>query len=396
MVQMNPAVAFEREAAEHLRTRPARIAPEEFFRNIRYVTLKLTNGCNLHCAYCNVEADSPKVPKMQLATFKRAADLLIANSRFPVLGLEFHGGEPLLLPDEWYREAVAYAQALARRHGKQVSHPLQTNGTLLTEERHAALSELGIMIGFSIDGPPEINDELRGAGRAVEKTIRRLVAQRKGFGCLLVLSKSNCRRMREVMDYFRDLGIGNYRINFMQPQGRGLDQHLPTADEMFAGVRAIFDHMVETDASVIETTVQTLVQRFVEGRNPTPTLSCWELQCQAGRIYCALNHAGDVFACGTDMQNHRLGHVDQPFEKVRIDAALRDLHKKDEWYVRCFDCKARRICAQSCPTSDHNDLEYRERECAYTKSFFRYLAEHESEALQLHARLRQMRPNGAM
>ena len=39
---------------------------DEFFQRIGYVTLKLTNGCNLHCTYCNVEAVTP--PAVHLTT----------------------------------------------------------------------------------------------------------------------------------------------------------------------------------------------------------------------------------------------------------------------------------------------------------------------------------------
>src|SRR5438045_2247336 len=67
-------------------------SPESFFRDIAYVTLKVTNGCNLKCSYCNVEADHPSTPKMSIETFKRVADLLVENSPYPQVGLEFHGG----------------------------------------------------------------------------------------------------------------------------------------------------------------------------------------------------------------------------------------------------------------------------------------------------------------
>src|SRR5204863_10013140 len=101
----------------------------QFFRTIRYVTLKVTNGCNLKCSYCNVEADVPSTPRLSMERFKRIADLLITNSTVPLVMLEFHGGEPLLLSDEWYEEAIGYCAALGKRHGKTVQHPMQTNGT---------------------------------------------------------------------------------------------------------------------------------------------------------------------------------------------------------------------------------------------------------------------------
>lgn len=370
------------------------MSPEEFFKPIRYVTLKLTNGCNLKCSYCNVDADVPSTPRMSIERFKHIADLLIVNSEAKEVVLEFHGGEPLIMDDAWFEEAVAYAAALARKHGKVVDHPMQTNGTKLTEARLELLLRLGIQIGFSFDGPPHINDINRMAGKRVEKAIRLMVEKKKSFGLICVLSQSNCNRMREVMEYFDEIGVHDFRINFMQPQGLGLDHDLLTGEQMFQGMRAVFDHMAETDCAVLEGDVQMAVNRFVAGRYPNPGLSCWEHQCQAGRIYVAINLHGDVHACGTDMFHHRLGHVDEGFATNHVSQSLCALHHKDPWYIRCFNCPAKRICNLSCPTSDRNNLDYREAECDYTRKLFTYFTENEEKVRRVYDRIGQRLPQG--
>lgn len=350
------------------------VSPEEFFRTIRYVTLKVTNGCNLKCSYCNVEADLPTTPRLSIERYRRIAELLIENSREREVVLEFHGGEPLLLDDEWFKEAVGYAAALAKKHGKTVEHPMQTNGTRLTEERLNLLLKLGIRIGISCDGSPEINDRHRMAGKRVEQALKLLIQRRVRVGLILVLSQSNCRDMREVMDYFRGLGLPAFRVNFMQPQGLGLEHDLLTGEEMFTGMKAVFDHMAETDCSVVEADMQMAVNRFIAGRYPRPQLSCWEHQCQAGRVYVAINVQGDVYSCGTDMFHHRLGHIDHGFSREHVGQTLCTLHHKDPWYIRCFGCPAKKICNQSCPTSDFNNIKYRDAECEYTRLLYAYFA----------------------
>jgi len=347
-----------------------RISPEQFFRDINYVTLKLTNGCNLKCSYCNVEADHPSTPKMSIDVFKRVCDVYIPSSTSKYLGLEFHGGEPLLLPDEWFKEAVGYAGMLARRHGKVMQHPMQTNGTLLSVEREKLLRGLGIDIGFSFDGTPEINDRLRMAGTTVEKTIRRVAASGQRLGLILVLGRHNCNDMFEVMEYFRRSGIDDFRVNFLQPQGWGMQQDVLSADEMFTGMKTIFEHMHDTECSVFEAETEMAVNRMIEGRDKKPGLSCWELECQAGRSYCAVNDKGGVHACGTDMSQHRLGDVFDGFDAGHVKQTLAKLHKKDAWYVRCFDCEAKRICHYSCPTSDFNTPTYRDEACSFTRKIY--------------------------
>ncbi|MFZ4768137.1 MAG: radical SAM protein [Roseimicrobium sp.] len=367
-------------------------APEDFFKSIRYVTMKVTNGCNLKCSYCNVEADLPSTPRMSLERCRRISDLLITDSKERLLSQEFHGGEPLLMSDEWFEETVGYAQSLAKKYGKIVQHPMQTNGTRLTEQRLETLLKLKVMVGISCDGPPRVNDRHRMAGKRVEQALRMLIDRRVPFGMILVLSPSNCRDMPEVMEYFHSLGVPGFRVNFMQPQGHGMDQNLLTGEEMFEGMKAVFEHMAATDCAVVEATTQLIVNRFVQGRLSNAPLSCWELQCQAGRVYCAVNLEGDVFACGTDMVHHRLGHIDDGFRSSHVQESLCQLHHKDPWYVRCFGCEARRICSQSCPTSDANNLQYREAECDYTRRMFRYFQENESTVRRVFAAIGRKMP----
>jgi uncharacterized protein len=371
---------------------------EEFFRRIGYVTLKLTSGCNLHCAYCNVEAVTPKTPRMSIERFRRVARLLIENSSSPHVGLEFHGGEPLLLPDEWFEEAVAYARALARQHRRGIEFPLTTNGTLLTEERLLRLRRLGVRFCLSVDGPPEVNDVLRGGGHAVARAIDLFRKHGVGFGVLTVLSRANVPHLTRVMDWFREVGVADFRVNFLEPQGRGNDEsHLLTGEEMFEGMRQVLDHMATTDVSVNEAETLMTVDRFLRGRNPRPGRSCWEFDCQAGHTYVAVDHAGTIHACGTDLRNHALGHLDRDLDVDHYEATLRRLHHKDDWYVRCFDCAAKKICRHSCATSDYNSKTYREHECRFTKLFYQHLCAnpHKPRHIAEVVRARRLPPPGA-
>ncbi len=361
---------------------------EDFFQRIGYVTLKLTSGCNLHCSYCNVEALTPRTPRMSIERFQQVARLLLGNSRQSRVGLEFHGGEPLLLPDEWFEEAVAYARGLAREHGKVVEFPLVTNGTLLTEERLQRLSRLGLLFCMSVDGPPALNDRLRGGGQAVARALELFRRYRISLGVLTVLSRANYQRMTEVMDWFAEVGIDNFRVNFLQPQGRGADESsLLTGEEMFEGMRQVLEHMDRNQVRVEEAEAMMMVRRFLEGRDPRPGLSCWEVECQAGRIYCAIDHAGTIHACGTDLSHHPLGHLDADMDDAHYKATLLRLHHKDAWVIRCFDCEARRVCRHSCPTSDYNSDLYREYECRFTKRMYQHLLAQPEQARRIAAAL---------
>ena len=364
---------------------------EEFFERINYVTLKLTPGCNLKCTYCNVEAITPKTPKMAIERFKQVADLLILNSKGPFVGLEFHGGEPLLLSDDWFEEAVGYARKKAAENNKIIEFPLVTNGTMLTEKRLEKLLSLGIRFCLSCDGPPEINDVLRGGGERVERTFRLLDSKRVPFSVICVLTQANWNHMPEVMTWFGEVGVHDFTINFVQPQGRGMDTELLSGEQMFEGMRDIFEHMENNDLTVHEAEVMGRVERFARGRDNPPRAACHEFQCQAGRNYVAMDMFGSVHACGTDLAHHKIGHLDLPFNQEHYDRTLEKLHDKGDWVVRCFDCNASRICNHSCPTSDANSDMFREYDCRSTKLLWEFFCENESRVYKLHERLMRQR-----
>jgi radical SAM protein with 4Fe4S-binding SPASM domain len=181
-------------------------------------------------------------------------------------------------------------------------------------------------------------------------------------------------------------------MNFLQPQGRGADEsQLLTGDEMFEGVRQILDHMVQTDIAVEEVETMMNVQRFLQGRDPRPPLSCWEYQCQAGRVYVAVDLLGRIHACGTDLSSHVLGHISQPIDDEHYRRTLERLHEKGDWVIRCFDCDARRICRHSCSTSDYNSETYKEHECRFTKLLYRHLCDYPQKSQRIAAVLRARR-----
>lgn len=129
---------------------------------IRQFVLKTRSRCNLACTYCYVYemADQGwrgQPPAMTPATTARAAQRIAEHAAahdLPRIDLVLHGGEPLLTapaalaaPVDAVRAAVAGAAPRTR-----VTATVQTNGTLLTRGRLAALAAAGIRVGVSLDG----------------------------------------------------------------------------------------------------------------------------------------------------------------------------------------------------------------------------------------------------
>ncbi|MGP3688435.1 FxsB family cyclophane-forming radical SAM/SPASM peptide maturase [Streptomyces sp. IBSNAI002] len=148
---------------------------------VRQFVLKTRSRCNLACTYCYVYemADQgwrAQPATMDPATADRAARRIAehaATHDLPRVDLVLHGGEPLLTapaglagPVDAVRAAVAAASPRTR-----VTATVQTNGTLLTRGRLAALAAAGIRVGVSLDG-----------GLPAHNTRRVDHAGRPGFG----------------------------------------------------------------------------------------------------------------------------------------------------------------------------------------------------------------------
>lgn len=130
------------------------------------ITLQVTQQCNLRCEYCIYSGDSGnyqnrphKNKKMSFETARKGIDFLIEHSQDANrLNVSFYGGEPLL-EFELIQRCVEYANEKAE--GKEVSFSITTNATLLTEDIIDYLSENGIMLTISLDGPKEIHNKNR-------------------------------------------------------------------------------------------------------------------------------------------------------------------------------------------------------------------------------------------
>ena len=169
--------------------------------------------------------------------------------------------------------------------------------------------------------------------------------------------------MHEVASFLADEGVRLFSVNYLQPQGRGIDDTQLDDDDMVASSIAVYEHMAE-HGTVFEQGALRALERFVYGRQHPAPLSCWEAQCQAGRTFVGIDHLGSIHACPTDIEHHVLGSIWAEPDTAHVRRVLDRLHMKDSWHDRCHGCAAAIICDQNCPTSDYNNTEFHDVACA--------------------------------
>lgn len=359
---------------------------DRFFTSVSNVSMLLTDSCNLKCSYCFLDCIPANNATMTLDTAQQIARLLIGNSRHRQVALHLYGGEPLLVDDAWISEFVTYARSLARQLDKEVIFPLSTNGTLLDEERLVRLHELGVSFSLSCDGPPEIHNSCRQGGEQLDGLLK--VARKRNIpvGVVVTISRHNCHRMGEVMEYLREQQVGGMISNFVVAQGRG-DAEQISAEQMFESTLAMIDHMLKTGLSVDDMRVGRLVYQFLSAANSSGKAlqATWNSSCDAAVDKVGIDAGGNIYVCGgTRNSDYLLGRLGEEIDQQRVERMRRDFPRKGSWYIRCFDCKANHFCTHGCPISSDLSESFRDNHCQFTQMIWTHFCANPEVAQRLH------------
>jgi radical SAM protein with 4Fe4S-binding SPASM domain len=150
---------------------------------ISTVNIELTVRCNLRCRMCwwwgenGAAFDMAKKRSAMMTHELSTREIFDVVDQLVAHGPSFYlsGGEPFMRSD-----AVEIIEYIS---GKGMSVIMNDNGTLLTEENLKRISKIrNLTINFSIDGPREVHDAIRGKGTfdKTVATIRELVRLRGG------------------------------------------------------------------------------------------------------------------------------------------------------------------------------------------------------------------------
>lgn len=240
---------------------------------MRLVILSVTEDCNLRCIYCYAHGGEGK-SYMSYSTAKRA----IERYYHPGMKVQLTGGEPMLN----YR----VVRRIAERYDVRFS--IQTNGTLLDHEKAEELHDLGVRIGISIDGPPEVNDRLRpypdgrGSTRDVLKAMMVLKGLGIPYGITCVVTMVNQCRLRDLVDLACAFGARSISFDLLKRVGRGKSLSPPDP----SGVREAI-HYAERMGYPI---------RFRNVLQQTLNLRCAALK---GKSVFVFPDGREMFACAT-------------------------------------------------------------------------------------------------
>ncbi len=201
--------------------------------NPRRATIELTMRCNLSCQMCF--RDQAQKGELSLEEFKTAVDNLSPGIR----QINLIGGEVFLRSDIF--DILDYLR------DRNLRVRIQTNGTLLDPGKLQKLSTYWNVtgVGFSIDGPRDLHNKIRGSKTAYDKTISAIKNTAHFFSVSVntVLLKENFGEIETVFQTLSELGISEYRIEpemFATPEEVKLSGVEPIAANIKDGGRYSF------------------------------------------------------------------------------------------------------------------------------------------------------------
>jgi len=167
--------------------------------------VNITNRCTLRCKHCFVYRDSnPNSPRGEMDTATMIAKLAEIQKRHGVQTMLWMGGEPLLRPDV-LREGV---KLFSRNH-------ITTNGTIELIDLPRSIYVV------SLDGPPDINDAIRGKG-SFDKVMKTMAGVSPNFEPTImvqcVVTKINEDSLEELVEILRNTRAEGMTFSFYVPR----------------------------------------------------------------------------------------------------------------------------------------------------------------------------------
>jgi uncharacterized protein len=188
--------------------------------------LKIASRCNLNCSYCYMYNLGDKTylnqPKfMSIETIKAFANQFELHSN--IAGIKyaqivFHGGEPLLLNPEYFKNCVTIIKETVPN--VEFSFTVQTNGVLLNQEWFDVFKSHEIRLGISLDGPKKYHDEYRvfhnGKGSYEDVVKGFKLAKKNGFVAILMVLNPELPA-KDFYDEIKKLEVES--LNLLFPDG---------------------------------------------------------------------------------------------------------------------------------------------------------------------------------
>lgn len=338
--------------------------------------VKVTRSCNLRCVYCSEWR--ARSPTMTISTLEALISRALEDSP-SLVQFAWHGGEPTLVPLEFYRRVVEFQRRYARPE-QVISSGIQTNGTLLDDRWVAFLQEGGLSVGVSLDGPPELHDKVRrtAGDRPTWRTIRggldRLERAGIPYGVSMVLSAEMVALGPErIWDFIRTEGFPDVDIIPVLPpnklSGRTIAPQFITRQQWITFMQRFFDLWWESGSPIRVRILDSILRKVAGGRSGVCVIAGGCVGAAFG-----VEPDGTIFHCGLFQEDARYDFESitrTTFSAIRSTPKFKALVKANDQRLQRFAaCSNFSLCSGGCPHDSylfdvHGTGKANDRCCGY-------------------------------
>jgi radical SAM protein with 4Fe4S-binding SPASM domain len=307
------------------------------------VAWNLTRRCNLECAHCYIsagpQAGDDAASELTTEEVKRIAGEILELNPAPMFILS--GGEPLL------RDDLCEIASFATTRGATVV--IGTNGTLLTDDRIAALRDAGVTgVAVSVDSlESQYHDRFRHGPGALARTtaaVERLKARRLDFIVQTTVTRGNRHELERLAAWSAEAGAVSFNVYFLVPTGRGsrlTDLSAEEYEEALAALERL--HRDYLGRMMVRAKCAPHFMRHVHAAAPDSPVLAYETRCPCGVQYCRITPTGDLTPCPYLPQS--AGNLRQSgFSDIWREAPLFRSLRQGTLGGKCGQCEYRKVC----------------------------------------------------
>lgn len=324
------------------------------------IVLWTTSKCNLKCRYCYASAVREKYDM----DFKTAVNALDHFSGQP-MKIQFAGGEPLVNYD-----LICKIYEYVKKRGYDAVFQMQTNGTLIDEEKANGIKKMKIAVGVSIDGPPDINEWLRGETKKAVYGIQCLAHAGIWININSVVTAQNVNRLPELADFALYLGnVAGIGLDLVRYAGRAKESTClikkPSAEQLKLALNLLFQRC---ELIYKQFGKMIVIREIEEAKRRLNCSACSRKYCYAscGRSFVILP-SGDVYPCGSliDDSKYYMGNIN--------NSSLRSIALTKQNAGKCNECDYFSVCPGGCPSRmivNSDEPQAETLDCVLKKSAF--------------------------
>ncbi len=349
------------------------------------IIFKPTEKCNSNCIYCDVVTrKSPKTMSLDLLEhiFKNINEYLqkLPQERIQLI---WHGGEPLLLGEEYFLKAIGFQEKHCPETKDRIDHAMQSNLTLVKQSYLDIFKRMGMnQLGTSFEPLPG----MRGPGKNRDskiyntqffKGVSLLERNNFGWGFIYVVTKRSLKKPLDIFYFLSNIRLnGCFMLNPVLIYGEDKDKIAITPEEYADFLGAIFPHWWKhRDRFPDVNPFKMFTDNIIEKK---PVLGCADTgKCAYGHVY--IGPSGEASQCGRagDWEIISYGNIkERSLLEIMKDKQREQFLERDEILKNgeCTDCKYWEFCHGGCPLdsySKHKDFVHKTEWCEAKRIFLK-------------------------